>query len=462
MTTLAWESGTIAVRDVSDASILPQACRWDERTRCHRAEAVDYADVVMALHRRKLPYSDDARRYTELAQGLVVHRDPRPYQRAALRAWQRSRGRGVVVLPTGAGKSWLACMAIEDKKRSTLVIAPTLDLVRQWYDLLRTSFGVAVGIVGGGDHTVEDLTVTTYDSAYIHMEHFGNRFGLVVFDEVHHLPGEAYSHAARMCLAPFRLGLSATPERTDGGHDRLDSLVGPLVYRQHITELAGSYLSDYEVERVTIDLSDEELAAYHVARATYRDFVSSQGIRMSSPDGWSEFIRRSAMSDAGRAAFEAYQEQRRISFSAPTKLRFVAHLLHRHRTDRALIFTANNATAYQLSRELLIPVITHQTKISERSTILDGLRSGRFHAVVTSKVLNEGVDVPSANVAIIVSGSGSVREHVQRLGRVLRKQEGKHAVLYELVSGGTSEQFTSERRREHSAYRTGEDADADV
>lgn len=458
-TTIAWESGTIAVRDVPDASILPDGCRWDDRTRCHRAEAVDYFDVVMAFHRRKLPYDDQARRYAELDHGLVVHRDPRPYQSAALRAWQRSRGRGVVVLPTGAGKSWLACMAIEDKKRSTLVVAPTLDLVRQWYDLLRTSFGRPVGIVGGGDHTVEDITVTTYDSAYIHMEHLGNRFGLVVFDEVHHLPGAAYAHAARMCLAPFRLGLSATPERTDGGHDHLDQLVGPLVYRQHITELAGSFLSDYDVERVTIDLSDEELAAYHEARAIYREFVFNQGIRMSSKDGWAQFIQRSAGSEAGRRAFAAYQEQRRIAFAAPTKLAYVAHLLHRHRTDRALLFTANNATAYRLSRELLIPVITHQTKVSERSAILDGLRSGRFHAVATSKVLNEGVDVPSANVAIIVSGSGSVREHVQRLGRVLRKQEDKRAVLYELVSGGTSEQFTSERRREHRAYQEAGDAD---
>ena len=76
-----------------------------------------------------------------------------------------------------------------------------------------------------------------------------------------------------------------------------------------------------------------------------------------------------------------------------------------------------------------------------------------MRTVVTSRVLNEGVDVPSANVAVILSGSGSVREHVQRLGRILRKQEGKSAVLYELVTDATSETYTSERRREHSAYR---------
>jgi superfamily II DNA or RNA helicase len=73
--------------------------------------------------------------------------------------------------------------------------------------------------------------------------------------------------------------------------------------------------------------------------------------------------------------------------------------------------------------------------------------------VATSKVLNEGVDIPEANVAIVISGSASVREHVQRLGRILRRRDGKRAVLYELVTVGTSETFTSARRRDHSAYR---------
>ena len=91
--------------------------------------------------------------------------------------------------------------------------------------------------------------------------------------------------------------------------------------------------------------------------------------------------------------------------------------------------------------------------MTERSEILAGLAEGTYGAVVTSKVLNEGVDVPEANVAVVVSGSGSTREHVQRLGRVLRHREDKRAVLYELVTRATSEVYTSERRREHDAYR---------
>jgi superfamily II DNA or RNA helicase len=146
----------------------------------------------------------------------VLHREPRPFQTEALVEFRRAQGRGVVVLPTGAGKSHLAVLAIHDRRRSTLVVVPTLDLVRQWYDLLRTSFGCEVGIVGGGSHELREITVTTYDSAYLHMQHFGARFGFVVFDECHHLPSETYQLAAELCLAPFRLGLSATPERPDG------------------------------------------------------------------------------------------------------------------------------------------------------------------------------------------------------------------------------------------------------
>ena len=108
---------------------------------------------------------------------------------------------------------------------------------------------VDVGLLGGGYHEIEDVTVATYDSAYMHMERLGNRFGLIVFDEVHHLPGEMYSHAAEMCIAPNRLGLTATPERADGRHVLLDTLVGPVASERGIRELSGEYLTEYRVER---------------------------------------------------------------------------------------------------------------------------------------------------------------------------------------------------------------------
>jgi superfamily II DNA or RNA helicase len=449
-----FDRGTLEIRGVApdQTELLTAECRWDRRTQCFRAPAVAYAPIVMGLVRRKLPYTDGARRYGELASGLLVHRKPRPFQAEAIEAWHGARGRGVVVLPTGAGKSDVALLAIDRVRRDTLVIAPTLDLVAQWYDLLRTRLRADVGVVGGGEHIVRPLCVATYDSAFLHMEHLGCRFGLVVFDECHHLPSDAYSLAARCCLAPYRLGLTATPERADGRHVDLATLIGPIVYRRDIGELAGEYLADYRVERILVELDASERTAYEEARAIYRDFIASQGIRMSQRDGWATFVIRSSVSAEGRVAMQAYQRQKQLAFAAPSKLAYVESLLHRHRRDRVLLFTERNHAAYEMSRRFLVPAITHQTKVSERSEILAGFAQGTYNVLATSKVLNEGVDLPAANVGIVISGSGSVREHVQRLGRILRKQEGKTAVLYELVANDTSEMFTSHRRREHSAY----------
>ena len=117
-----------------------------------------------------------------------------------------------------------------------------------------------------------------------------------------------------------------------------------------------------------------------------------------------------------------------------------------------MIFTHDNATVYKISRTFLVPVITHQTKTKERRDVLLRLNSGAYPIVATSRVLNEGVNVPEANIAVVLSGSGSVREHVQRLGRILRKSGEKEAILYEVITRGTVEEFTSTRRRQHSAY----------
>lgn len=454
---LRFESGTITMAmprdDARVAELGLSALAWDARAEIYRAPAMAYAAIVLALRRAGVAYEDEARAYEELAYGARVHREPRFYQVEALEAWKRHGARGVVVLPTGAGKTQVAMMAIDDRRRSTLVVAPTLDLVRQWYDVLSATFGAPVGVVGGGEHVVLPLTVTTYDSAYLHMEHLGARFGLVVFDECHHLPSPTYALAARLTLAPFRLGLTATPERSDGLDGALASLVGPEVYRRDIGELAGEFLATYDTERVEVELSPEEREEHDAERRIYRDFVGMNGIVMSSPRGFGEFIMRASRSADGRRAMKAYRRQRELAFAATAKLAYLEHLLWLHRADRTLIFTQDNATAHLVARRFLVPVITHQTKVTERSAILAGFAGGTYGALVTSKVLNEGVDVPDANVAVVLSGSGSVREHVQRLGRILRPRAGKRAVLYELVTAGTTETFTSERRREHDAYR---------
>jgi superfamily II DNA or RNA helicase len=442
---LRFDSGTLVIEgDLPER--ISYALQWDERTRMWRAQAFQYRQVVTDLTRRKIPFQDEARDYHEFDFRSRLEIEPRPYQTESIKRWREAGRRGVIILPTGAGKSHVAQMAIELTNRSTLVVVPTIDLMNQWYDLLEASFRAEIGLIGGGYFEVGAITVTTYASAFRFMERMGNRFGLVIFDECHHLPGSVFRYAAEMCIAPFRLGLTATPERSDGGDDLLEQLIGPIVYRREAQELAGDYLADYSVIRINVRLSAEERAAYERERAVFRNFLDEQGISFASPRGWQTFIAASARSEKGRRAMKAYRDSKRIALGTDAKLRVLAQVLERHRRDRVIVFTAENDMVYQISEQFLIPAITHETPIKERREWLEAFNRGDVLALATSKVLNEGVNIPDASVAVVLSGSGSSREHIQRLGRILRKQPEKEAILYEVVTANTAEERISERR----------------
>lgn len=451
---LAFDGGTLTISGGPETMLatLPE-CRLDPRSGTFRAEARWYRRLVEHLRQHKIPYRDEARLFQPTPWPLRKKRPPFPHQVEGLETWWQSGARGVVVLPTGTGKTYLALLAIERTGRPTLVATPTIDLLHQWYAELQDGFEVPIGLLGGGHYDLQPLTVTTYDSAFLHLERWGNRYGLLVFDECHHLPGPSYLLAAVGSIAPFRLGLTATPERADGRDHLLPELIGPVVYRREIKQLAGEFLAEYRVQRVDVELSPEERQRYQEARARYRRFVEEQGISLGSPQGWQRFLQATCRSPEGRAAFQAYREQKRLAMAAPAKLNVLQQLLARHSHDRILIFTYDNATVYRIARRFLVPAITHQTKAPERRQLLQRFHSGAYPILVTSQVLNEGVDVPAANVGIILSGTGSVREHVQRLGRLLRKQGDKQAHLYEVVARDTAEEFTSDRRRQHHAYR---------
>lgn len=450
---LAFDLGTLVLYDPPESFQPPAWFHWDGRVDRWRAQAHSYRAVVEQFKQAGVAYNNTAPAYRTLKLASRLTQAPHPFQAEALAAWKHAGRRGVVVLPTGAGKSYIGQRAIETVQRSTLVVVPTIDLMNQWYDLLCAAFAEQIGLIGGGYYEVQDVTVTTYDSAYNHMDRLGNRWGLVIFDECHHLPGEMYSHAAEMCLAPYRLGLTATPERADGRHVLLDDLIGPQVYAKGIKELAGDYLAEYVVERIKVTLTPAEEEEYKQARGTFYNFLIDHGIVLDGLAGWHRFIRESAVSRKGRQAMLAHQRAKKLALGTSAKLRTLDFLLKKHARERVIIFTSDNDTVYAISAAFLIPAITHQTATKERRAILEGFNRGEYLALATSKVLNEGVNVPEASVAIILSGSGSTREHVQRLGRVLRKREGKQAVLYEVITAGTVEEGISRRRRQHDAYQ---------
>jgi superfamily II DNA or RNA helicase len=445
---LTFDRGTLLLHPPPSSGAWAGLAIWDDRVEQLRAPAWRYRDLTDGLERDGVTLDNHAPAWRDLDLVPAKHIAPYPHQSAALNAWVQAGRRGLVVLPTGAGKTHVAHLALRLTGRSALVVVPTIDLLHQWYaGLLELFPNAPLGLLGGGSRDIADLTVATYDSALRVMETAGNRWALLIFDECHHLGGELYRLIAENSIAPYRLGLSATPERTDGKHHDFDWLIGPVVYRQTPAELAGGALAPYELRQITVQLSEAERLRYDAALATRDAFLREKKVFLGSLNGWSRFVQLSAASSPGRKAMLAHREARSLALATDAKIRALDLLLVEHRDDRVLVFTDDNATVYRVSSQLFLPAITHQTPVKERHAILERFRSGEYPAIVASRVLNEGVDVPEANIAIVLSGTGSVREHVQRLGRILRPRVGKQARLYEVISQGTLEENIAKRRK---------------
>lgn len=445
------QGSLVAEGDVSCIKTLP-FFSFDARTGEHRALGGDYRNIILEIRERKLAYKDHAKAYEILSLSLCKEFVPYSYQTAAISSWIQALKRGVVALPTGAGKTLVAVMAIYETQRSSLVVVPTIELLHQWRDTLTDYFATPIGILGDSQRQVEAVTVATYDSARLMIESLGHRFGLIIFDECHHLPAPQYQFIALCAIAPYRLGLSATVERADGKESTIYELVGPLVYEVKISDLVSRSLAPYDVINIEVDLTAEERLEYTTARGKYLDFIRRNKIDFSQKDAWQKFIYLSARSKEGKEALIAHRSQKMTAQRAEKKWEALWNLITLHSQEKIIIFTDDNETAYKIGSQFLLPVITHKTKEKERKKFLSSFRQGNLQVLVTSRVLNEGVDVPEASIGIVISGSSTVREHVQRLGRILRQRPGKRATLYELVARDTNEVLVNKRRRQHDAY----------
>ena len=166
-----------------------------------------------------------------------------------------------------------------------------------------------------------------------------------------------------------------------------------------------------------------------------------------------ELMRLSAFDQEARRALLARNRMINLLAGATNKLTMLEKLLREYAHESVLVFTENNDVVYEISRRHLVPALTHETKADERKHILEGFQNGLYRAIATSKVLNEGVDVPEAKVAIVLGGTSSAREYIQRLGRVLRKQGNRQAVLFELIVRNTVDEGRAQRRRPKQVRR---------
>lgn len=445
--------GTLVLQGVGQQDKVPEPFRFiREHWRC---EGYHYRDIQPRL--KEWGIHNAVPRWQALHLALQEERDPHDYQVEALQAWQAAGHCGSIVLPTGAGKTFVAIMAIHATQRSTIVVAPTIDLLHQWYARLSNAFACEVGVYYGGEKHVLPLTITTYHSAGDLISEYGNQFKCLIFDEVHHLPAPNWGETALMAPAPWRLGLTATyPEEHEQGNGRwhIDELIGPIIYTKKVEELVGDQLADYRTERMRFNLTAEERAQYDTAHQQYLSFVRERQLQKKFGPGWlMELMRLSSSDPQARKAFLARQRLLHLLAHAQGRMHLLETLLQEYCTERILIFTEHNALAYKIAQNYLIPAITHETHAAERKHILEGFQSGRYRAIVTSRVLNEGVDVPEAKIAIVLGGTSGTREYIQRLGRVLRKTENKEALLIEVIARKTLEEGKVQRRHRQREVR---------
>src|SRR5258706_14836120 len=369
---------------------LPTAIRIsmgrDKRQHFLRTQPMNFSIVKNALRKQQTPFTVAFEERPALHFETSLQVEPRPYQEEALTRWQAESSAGVVVLPTGAGKTLVAAMAIHETGLWTLAVVPTLDLLQQWRNALTSALGLStddtspeppngtsparrgrliaptasaersearfnpsapptekIGVFGGGEKDIRPITIITYDSAALYPLEL-RHFGLLIFDECHHLPAPTYRLIAESAFTPLRLGLSATPERGDMAHMDLDGLIGPEVYRRSPSELTeGRYLAEYQEVCIDIALSSEDEARYAEQRDIYRSFLRRRRISLNSPEDFQKkLIFLSARDPEAREAMLAWRESRSIAMNAPAKYAEIERLLRLHPRDQVILFSEYN------------------------------------------------------------------------------------------------------------------------
>ncbi len=440
---LEYQKGTIVVKGLDSLPFTTP----DSRTNYLYSDGINYKKITEYLNGKNIKYDDRVLDLLPLGDLPKIKVKLRDYQLEAIENWCLEK-MGSIVLPTGAGKTIIGLKIIEIINSPTLIIVPTLDLIKQWTKILSRNFDIEIGNIGGGIENIQPITVSTYDSAYIKADWIGNKFLLIVFDEVHHLPAPSYRLIAETFVAPYRLGLTATIEREDHLEQDFPYLIGKSTFQITAKELAeNKYLANYIIERKKTFMSSEEYLKYKESMTIYYTCLKKIGLKMNSNNAFKRLIMMSTNNTMARRALVARNNAIDIALNSRSKINEIRKILGENKDIKTIIFTQHNKLVYEISNDFLIPFITHKSSKEEREDVLTGFKDGRYKAIVTSKVLDEGIDVPDAQLGILVSGTGSSREFIQRLGRLLRpKNDNNEARLIEIISSGTSETVTSERR----------------
>ncbi|MFB6188909.1 MAG: DEAD/DEAH box helicase [Halapricum sp.] len=391
------------------------------------------AEIKRTLYEAGYPVTDE--RDLETGEPLAVDLtlDLRPYQHEWVESFFESTS-GVLVGPPGSGKTVAAMGVLSRIEGETLILVPGRELASQWRDelLAHTTLGAdQIGAYHGGTKEIRPVTIATYQTAGMdrHRHVFDDRkWGLIVFDECHHVPSDVFRRTADL-QSRHRLGLSATAVREDDREEEIFTLIGPPIGTDWDALFDAGFVAEPSVEIRYVPWDDD------TAR---NEYGSAHG-----------------------------HERRQLAAANPAKVEEVRYLLGQHEGEQALVFVDYLDQGRELAAALDVPFVSGETRHARRSELFEHFRSGMRDTLIVSRVGDEGIDLPSAEVAIVASGlGGSRRQTSQRAGRTMRP--GGQATMYVLATRGSREEDFARQRMRHLAEkgvrvteRTAETVDAE-
>lgn len=350
---------------------------------------------------------------------------PRDWQQKALCAWSQE-GKGVVAAVTGAGKTVFALLCVDRFLRDTadgrvLIIVPTAALLDQWYVALVDDFEVdpaEIATLGGGkrDWGSKRFVVAVINTARIVAEKISCEVPTFIIVDECHRAGSPENAKALAGTYRCALGLSATPERQydDGFQQYVKPVLGSVIYTYGYEDAyRDGVIAPFALTNVRFRLSSREQREYdiltrRIAALQGKSLEGEQAHRLES------LLRRRA----------------RVSSSSPLRVPLAVKLALAHRSQRMIVFHESTSRANEIHALLVrkgVRATIYHTGLSEvrRRENLRLFKRGHYTCMVCCRALDEGLNVPSTTVGIIASSTSSLRQRIQRLGRVLRKLPDK-------------------------------------
>jgi len=377
------------------------------------------AEVKRILYEAGYPVQDDRDLDSGADLNVRVDLDLREYQHDWVSRFMETKS-GVLVGPPGSGKTVAALGILSRVGGETLVLVPSRELVRQWRDeiLAHTSLEESqVGEYHGGTKNIRPVTIATYQTAGMgrHRHLFDDReWGLIVYDEVQHIPSDVYRRSTDL-QTRHRLGLSATPVREDDLEEDIFTLIGPPIGTDWDALFDEGFVAEPEVEIRYVGWGEED---------DHRNqYVGSEG-----------------------------HERRQLAATNPAKIPEIERILGQHPTQKALLFVDYLDQGREIAAALDVPFVSGETPHGRRESLFQQFRDGSLTTLVVSRVGDEGIDLPDAEVAVVASGlGGSRRQGTQRAGRTMRP--AGRALMYVVATRGTREEEFARRQMQHLAKK---------